>query len=129
MILSLCIFILCGIFFISPPLQIVRSFIQILSCLFIIWNNCFWSKICYPMKLIYYVENIKSTNLALGTNTKSTNLWIHELVIFLTKQRKLSTFTVFVTSSIFINLPIHITWTNITFILKPAESKTEGIEY
>ena len=82
MILSLCIFILCGIFFISPPLQIVRSFIQILSCLFIIWNNCFWSKICYPMKLIYYVENIKSTNFALGTNTKSTNLWIHELVIF-----------------------------------------------
>ena len=30
----------------------------------------------------YYVENIKSTNLNLGTNTKSTNLRIHELVIF-----------------------------------------------
>jgi hypothetical protein len=34
------------------------------------------------MKLIYYVENIKSTNFILGTNTKSTNLQIHELVIF-----------------------------------------------
>jgi hypothetical protein len=31
------------------------------------------------MKLIYYVENIKSTNFILGTNTKSTNLRIHEL--------------------------------------------------
>jgi hypothetical protein len=30
----------------------------------------------------YYVENIKSTNLNLGTNTKSTNIRIHELVIF-----------------------------------------------
>jgi hypothetical protein len=30
----------------------------------------------------YYVENIKSTNFILGTNTKSTNLRIHELVIF-----------------------------------------------
>jgi hypothetical protein len=30
----------------------------------------------------YYVENIKSTNFILGTSTKSTNLWIHELVIF-----------------------------------------------
>jgi hypothetical protein len=39
-------------------------------------------KICYPMKLIYYVENIKSTNFFLGTNTKSTKLRIHELVIF-----------------------------------------------
>jgi len=26
------------------------------------------------MKLIYDVENIKSTNFSLGTNTKSTNL-------------------------------------------------------
>jgi hypothetical protein len=34
------------------------------------------------MKLIYYVENIKFTNFILGTNTKSTNLQIHELVIF-----------------------------------------------
>ena len=41
-----------------------------------------FSKICYPMKLVYYVENIKSTNFILGTNTKSTNLRIHELVIF-----------------------------------------------
>ena len=30
----------------------------------------------------YYVENIKSTNYILGTNTKSTNLRIHEIVIF-----------------------------------------------
>jgi hypothetical protein len=30
----------------------------------------------------YYVENIKSTNFILGTNTKSMNLWIHKLVIF-----------------------------------------------
>ena len=30
----------------------------------------------------YYVENIKSTKIILGTNTKSTNLRIHELVIF-----------------------------------------------
>ena len=30
----------------------------------------------------YYVENIKSINFILGTNTKSTNLRIHELVIF-----------------------------------------------
>jgi hypothetical protein len=30
----------------------------------------------------YRVENIKSTNFILGTNTKSTNLRIHELVIF-----------------------------------------------
>jgi hypothetical protein len=30
----------------------------------------------------YYVENIKSTNFILGTNTKSTNLRIHEPVIF-----------------------------------------------
>jgi hypothetical protein len=29
----------------------------------------------------YYVENIKSTNFILGTNTKSMNLWIHKLVI------------------------------------------------
>ena len=34
------------------------------------------------MKLINYVENIKSTNFILGTNTKSMNLRIHELVIF-----------------------------------------------
>ena len=34
------------------------------------------------MKLVHYVENIKSTNFILGTNTKSTNLQIHELVIF-----------------------------------------------
>jgi hypothetical protein len=27
-------------------------------------------------------ENIKSTNSFSGTNTKSTNLWIYELVIF-----------------------------------------------
>jgi hypothetical protein len=32
--------------------------------------------------VVYYVENIKSTNFILGTNTKSTNLRIHELVIF-----------------------------------------------
>jgi hypothetical protein len=31
---------------------------------------------------IYYAKNIKSTNFILGTNTKSTNLRIHELVIF-----------------------------------------------
>jgi len=37
---------------------------------------------CFPIKLIYYVENINSTNFILGTNTKSTNLRIHELVIF-----------------------------------------------
>ena len=30
----------------------------------------------------YYVENIKSTNFISGTNTKSTNLWTHQLVIF-----------------------------------------------
>jgi len=30
----------------------------------------------------YYVENIISSNFILGTNTKSTNLGIHELVIF-----------------------------------------------
>ena len=30
----------------------------------------------------YYVENIKYTNFILGTNTKSTNLRIHELVNF-----------------------------------------------
>jgi hypothetical protein len=30
----------------------------------------------------YYVENIKSTNFILGTNTKSTNLRIHELANF-----------------------------------------------
>jgi hypothetical protein len=30
----------------------------------------------------YYVENIKSTNFILGTNTKATNLRIHKLVIF-----------------------------------------------
>jgi len=30
----------------------------------------------------YYVENIKSTNFILGTNKKSTNLRIHEIVIF-----------------------------------------------
>jgi hypothetical protein len=30
----------------------------------------------------YYVENIKSTNFILGTNTKSMNWRIHELVIF-----------------------------------------------
>jgi hypothetical protein len=30
-----------------------------------------------------YVENIKSTNFILGTNTKSTNLWIHKIVIFI----------------------------------------------
>ena len=30
----------------------------------------------------YYVENIKSTNFIFGTNTKSTNIRIHELVIF-----------------------------------------------
>ena len=30
----------------------------------------------------YYVENIKSTNFILGTNTKSTNLRIHEPVNF-----------------------------------------------
>jgi len=30
----------------------------------------------------YYVENMKSTNSILGTNTKSTNLRIHELIIF-----------------------------------------------
>ena len=35
-----------------------------------------------PTKLIYYVENIKSTNFILGKNTKSTNLQIHKLVIF-----------------------------------------------
>ena len=34
----------------------------------------------FPMKLIYYVENIKSTNSILGTNTKSR---IHKLVIFI----------------------------------------------
>ena len=37
----LCRFVLCGAILISPPLQIVRSFSQILSCLFIICNNCF----------------------------------------------------------------------------------------
>ena len=31
-------------------------------------------KLCYPIKLIYYVENIKYTNFILSTNTKSTNL-------------------------------------------------------
>ena len=31
---------------------------------------------------IYYAKNIKSINLILGTNTKSTNLRIHKLVIF-----------------------------------------------
>ena len=30
----------------------------------------------------YYVKNIKSINFILGTNTKSMNLWIHELRIF-----------------------------------------------
>ena len=30
----------------------------------------------------YYVENKKSTEISLGTNSKSTNLRIHELVIF-----------------------------------------------
>ena len=30
----------------------------------------------------YYVEDIKSTKIILGTNSKSTNLQIHELVIF-----------------------------------------------
>ena len=30
----------------------------------------------------YYVENIQSTNFILGTNTKSTNLRIHKLVLF-----------------------------------------------
>jgi len=30
----------------------------------------------------YYVENIKYTNFILGKNTKSTNLRIHELIIF-----------------------------------------------
>jgi hypothetical protein len=30
----------------------------------------------------YYVENIKYTNFSLGKNTKSTNLRIHEPVIF-----------------------------------------------
>ena len=34
------------------------------------------------MKPVYYVENITSTNFILGTNTKSMNLRIHELVIF-----------------------------------------------
>ena len=29
----------------------------------------------------YYVENIKTTNFILGTNRKSTNIRIHELVI------------------------------------------------
>jgi hypothetical protein len=29
-----------------------------------------------------YVENIKSTNFILGRNTKSTNLRIHDIVIF-----------------------------------------------
>jgi hypothetical protein len=47
----------------------------------------------------FYVENIKATHFILGTNTKSTNLRIHELVI-LTKWQKLmpkkkSTITVF----------------------------------
>jgi hypothetical protein len=40
----------------------------------------------FPVDLLhdetYYVENIKSTNFILGTNTKSMNLRIHELVIF-----------------------------------------------
>jgi len=35
-----------------------------------------------PPNETYYVENIKSTNFILGTNTKSTNIRIHELVIF-----------------------------------------------
>ena len=30
----------------------------------------------------YYVKNIETTNFILGTNTKSTKLGIHELVIF-----------------------------------------------
>ena len=52
------------------------------------------------MKLIYYVEIIKSTNFILGTNTKSTNLQINELVIFnQTTQidaHEENTFTVFI---------------------------------
>jgi putative component of membrane protein insertase Oxa1/YidC/SpoIIIJ protein YidD len=35
-----------------------------------------------PQRNIYYAKNIKSTNFILGTNTKSTNLRIQELVIF-----------------------------------------------
>jgi len=31
---------------------------------------------------MHYVENIKSTNFILGTNTKSTYLQIHEFIIF-----------------------------------------------
>ena len=43
----------------------------------------YWSflKVSKPSET-YYVENIKSTNFILGTNTKSTNLRIHEIVIF-----------------------------------------------
>ena len=40
--------------------------------------------------LAYYAENIKSTNFILGTSTKSTNLRIHEHVIF-TQTAKIDT--------------------------------------
>jgi hypothetical protein len=36
----------------------------------------------YGTREICYVENINSTNFFFGTNTNSTNLRIHELVIF-----------------------------------------------
>ena len=42
---------MCGNFYL-PTLQIVRSFIQILSCLFIICNNCFWINDFYH-KLVF----------------------------------------------------------------------------